>query len=82
VCTAEYVPVVGDIANMNWAIVILAGVVVFAGVYWFAKGRHEYLIFGNSILDDNVVIHGEAVVSARDAAAAFGQPQTEKRLES
>ncbi|OAL26900.1 hypothetical protein AYO22_03844 [Fonsecaea multimorphosa] len=77
----QYVPVVGDIANMNWAIVILAGVVFFGGVYWLWKGRHEYLIFSNSILDDNVVIHGEAVVTGRDAAATFGQPQPEKRLE-
>ncbi|KAH0843545.1 hypothetical protein AYO21_10590 [Fonsecaea monophora] len=77
----QYVPVVGEIANMNWAIVILAGVVVFGGVYWFWKGRHEYLIFSNSILDDNVVIHGEAVVTGRDAAATFGQSQPEKRLD-
>ncbi|KIW96236.1 uncharacterized protein Z519_03304 [Cladophialophora bantiana CBS 173.52] len=77
----QYVPVVGEIANMNWAIVILAGVVVFGGVYWFWKGRHEYLVFSNSILDDNVVIHGEAVVTGRDAAATFGQPQPEKRLD-
>jgi hypothetical protein len=66
---------------MNWAIVILAGVVVFGGAYWFVKGRHEYLVFSNSILDDNVIVHGEAVVAGRDAAATFGAPQTEKRLE-
>ncbi len=77
----QYVPVVGAIANMNWAIVIIAGVVVFAGVYWFWKGRHEYLIFSKSILDDNMVIHGEAVVAGRDAATTFGQPQVEKKVE-
>lgn len=77
----QYVPVVGEIANMNWAVVILAGVVVFGGIYWLWKGRHEYLIFNNSILDDNVIIHGEAVVAGRDAATTFGQPQAEKNVE-
>ncbi|OCT53263.1 putative amino-acid permease [Cladophialophora carrionii] len=77
----QYVPVAGEIANMNWAIVILAGVVAFAGVYWFWKGRHEYLIFNNSIIDDNVVIHGEAIVTGRNAATTFGQAQEEKRSE-
>lgn len=77
----QYVPVVGAIENMNWAIVILAGVVLFGGAYWFLKGRHEYLVFGNSVLDDNVIIHGRAVVAGRDAAATFGQTQPEKRTE-
>ena len=77
----QYVPVVGEIANMNWAIAILAGVVVFGGVYWFLKGRHEYLVLSNSVLDDNVVIHGEAHVTGRDAAATFGQPKASKTAE-
>jgi len=75
----QYVPVVGDIANMNWAIAILGGVVLFGGVYWLLKGRHEYLVFGNSILDDSVVVHGRARVTGRDLAATFGKPTTEKR---
>ncbi len=74
----QYVPVVGEIANMNWAIVILGGIVVFAGVYWVLKGRHEYLLEGNSLLDDTVVVHGDAVVTGRDAAMTFGHPKTEK----
>lgn len=78
----QYVPVVGVIANMNWAIAIVAGVVVFGGLYWIIKGRHEYLIFHNSILDDNVVVHGDAVVTGRDAAMAFGQSRPEKKRET
>ncbi|KAI1608000.1 amino acid/polyamine transporter I [Exophiala viscosa] len=77
----QYVPVVGDLANMNWAIAILGGVVLFGGVYWLLKGRYEYLVFGNSILDDNVVVHGDARVIGRDAATTFGKPSTEKREE-
>ena len=77
----QYVPVVGAIQNMNWAIVILAGVVAFGGLYWIFKGRHEYLVFSNTILDDNVVVHGEARVSGRDAAATFGRPHTEKGVD-
>lgn len=50
----QTIPVAGNIANMNWAIVILAGVVVFGGVFWFAKGRHEYLVSDNSQWDNNI----------------------------
>ena len=71
----QYVPVVGHIENMNWAIAILAGVVLFAGVYWWLKGRHEYLILSNSILDDNDVIHGDASVAGRDMPATFARPR-------
>jgi choline transport protein len=74
----QYVPVAGELANMNWAIVILGGVVVLAGVYWILKGRHEYLLSTNSILDDNVVVHGQALVTGRDAAMTFGSPKMEK----
>lgn len=73
----QYVPVVGAIENMNWAIAMLGGVILFAGIYWYVKGRHEYLIGSNSILDDNLVMHGEAVVTGREAAAAFSQPRTD-----
>lgn len=73
----QYVPVVGDIANMNWAIAILGGVGLFGGIYWLLKGRHEYLVFSNSILDDNVLVHGYGLVNGRGAATTFG-PTTEK----
>lgn len=73
----QYVPVVGAIENMNWAIAMLGGVFLFAGVYWYFKGRHEYLIGSNSILDDNLVMHGEAVITGREAAAAFGQSRSD-----
>jgi hypothetical protein len=62
----------GDIANMNWAIAILGGVGLFGEIYWLLKGRHEYLVFGNSILDDNVLVHGHGLVNGRDAATRFG----------
>ena len=66
-------PVVGNIANMNWSIVILAGVFVFGAVYWFLKGRKEYLFFGNSVLEENVVVDGEVVKSGQDALTSFGK---------
>lgn len=66
-------PVVGNIANMNWSIVILTGVVVFGAIYWFLKGRKEYLFFGNSVLEDNVIVDGEVVRSGQDALTAFGK---------
>ncbi|KEF59936.1 uncharacterized protein A1O9_04784 [Exophiala aquamarina CBS 119918] len=73
----QYVPVVGAIQNMNWAIAMLGGVFVFAGMYWHVKGRHEYLIGSNSILDDTLVMHGEAVITGREAVAAFGQQRAD-----
>ena len=74
----QYVPVIGEIANMNWAIAILAAVVLFTGLYWYFKGRHEYLIDSNSVLDDAVIVHGEAVITGRQAATtAFGPPRME-----
>lgn len=54
----QYGPVVGAIANMNWAIAILAGVVVFGGIYWVCKGRREYLVGSNTVMDENVVVIG------------------------
>lgn len=77
----QYVPVVGEIQNMNWAIVILAGVVLFAGIYWVLKGRHEYLVFSNSILEDNLIMHGQTVITGRDAVGAFGASSLHKRVE-
>ena len=73
----QYVPVVGAIQNMNWAIAMLGGVFLFAGIYWFVKGRHEYLIGSNSILDDTLVMHGEAAITGREAVAAFGQQRAD-----
>jgi choline transport protein len=78
----QYVPVVGAIENMNWAIAMLGGVILFAGIYWYVKGRHEYLIGSNSILDDNLVMHGEAVITGREAAAAFRQPKTDSEKQA
>jgi choline transport protein len=75
----QYVPVVGAIENMNWAMAILAAVVLFAGIYWVIKGRHEYLVGTNSILDDNMVFHGKAVIKGRDAALSFGPPRDGKQ---
>lgn len=74
----QYVPVAGAIENMNWAIAILGGVVLLAGAYWIFKGRHEYLVFSNTVLDENVVYHGDAVLTGREAAAAFRQSKLEK----
>ena len=58
----QAVPVAGDIANMNWAIGILAVVVVFAGIYWAVKGRHEYLVSSSSVSGENVVIRGKGLL--------------------
>jgi hypothetical protein len=68
---------------MNWAIVILAGVVAFAGLYYVIKGRHEYLLFSNSVMEDSVIVHGQASVSGRDAPhfGASGS-ENEKRFDS
>lgn len=76
----QYVPVAGAIENMNWAIAILAGVVLLAGVYWIVKGRHEYLVFTNTVLDENVVYQGDTVLTGREVAARFGQSKTEKQV--
>jgi hypothetical protein len=57
-------------------------VILFAGIYWYVKGRHEYLIGSNSILDDNLIMHGEAVITGREAAAAFRQPKTDSEKQA
>jgi hypothetical protein len=68
---------------MNWAIVILAGVIAFAGLYYIVKGRHEYLLFSNSVMEDSIVVHGHAVVSGTNAPH-FGvsERESEKRSDS
>lgn len=40
----QFLPVVGDIENMNWAIVILGAIFIFAGVVWFVKAKNTYLV--------------------------------------
>jgi choline transport protein len=36
-----YYPVTAE--NMNWAIAMLGGVSIISAIYFFAKGRHEYI---------------------------------------
>ena len=74
----QFVPVVGEIANMNWATAILAGVVVFSGIYWIFKGRKEYLIHSNTIMDDVVVVIGDRVITGRHAVLATMEEKDEK----
>lgn len=52
----QYVPVAGAIENMNWAILIVAAIVVFGGGYWICKGHKEYMMRGNSVMEDSVVV--------------------------
>lgn len=39
----QYLPVVGEISDMNWAIAILGGVVILASVSWFWTARKHYM---------------------------------------
>ncbi|KAJ9646171.1 hypothetical protein H2204_000834 [Knufia peltigerae] len=39
----QYMPVVGEIANMNWAIAIIGAVTIFAGVTWVARAKSHYI---------------------------------------
>ena len=77
-CFPQFVPVVGEIANMNWATAILAGVVVFSGIYWAFKGRKEYLVNSNTVLDDTLVVIGDRTVVGRDAVRATMEEKSEK----
>jgi choline transport protein len=77
-CFPQFVPVVGEIANMNWATAILAGVVVFSGIYWAFKGRKEYLVNSNTVLDDTLVMIGDRMVVGRDAVRATMEEKSEK----
>ena len=54
----QYLPVVGDIANMNWAIAIVGVVVLVAAVTWIAKARKHYMVEGPPILEGEVVVPG------------------------
>lgn len=40
----QYMPVVGDIANMNWSVAILGAVAMFAGISWVLTARKHYTI--------------------------------------
>ena len=40
----QYMPVVGEIANMNWAIAIIGAVAIFAGIAWFTTARKHYVV--------------------------------------
>jgi choline transport protein len=77
-CFPQFVPVVGEIANMNWATAILAGVVVFSGIYWAFKGRKKYLVNSNTVLDDTLVMIGDRMVVGRDAVRATMEEKSEK----
>src|SRR6187402_1138596 len=74
----QFVPVVGAIENMNWAIAILGGVVLFAGIYWGLKGRKEYLVGSNTVMDDNVVVVGREVVAGRDVVLGREEEKNSK----
>lgn len=39
----QYMPVVGEVANMNWAIAIIGAVAIFAGVTWVTKAKSRYI---------------------------------------
>lgn len=47
----QYMPVVAEVANMNWAIAIIGAVVVFAGVAWVVKVRKHYMIECRPVLE-------------------------------
>jgi hypothetical protein len=66
----QFVPVAGNVGIMNWAIVALTVVFVLAGVCWIVKGREEYLVNTNSILDDNLVVIGVDFVAVRHTFGA------------
>ena len=51
----QYMPVVGDIADMNWAIAILGAVVAFAGITWWTTARKDYLKGVNFVVEGSVV---------------------------
>ncbi|GIZ49185.1 hypothetical protein CKM354_001222000 [Cercospora kikuchii] len=40
----QYVPVVGNIENMNWAPAIFGICVLACGLYWIASGRKKYMM--------------------------------------
>ena len=54
----QYMPVVGAIANMNWAIAIIGAVVLIAGVTWIAKARKNYMLATLPILEGEPVVAG------------------------
>ncbi|KZT18123.1 hypothetical protein NEOLEDRAFT_1159537 [Neolentinus lepideus HHB14362 ss-1] len=67
----QFVPVTGNIENMNWAIALLAGIVVFAGIHWAFKGGKEYLVNSNIVLDDSEVVGEEETFSGREALRRY-----------
>ncbi|KAF2166521.1 hypothetical protein M409DRAFT_23159 [Zasmidium cellare ATCC 36951] len=52
----QYVPVVGNIENMNWASAIVGGCVVFCALFWVVTGRHTYMKSYNSVVEENIVV--------------------------
>jgi len=72
----QFLPVVGDIADMNWAIAILGGVVLLAAVAWIVTARKSYLKEGNSnVFDGIAVVAGGHATSGTDN---FDNISTEK----
>jgi choline transport protein len=66
----QYMPVVGMIANMNWAIAIIGAVVLFAGVTWVAKASKHFQVEAPAILEGQAVTsHGQ---EPGQAAASAG----------
>ncbi|GAB7355648.1 hypothetical protein MBLNU459_g6363t2 [Dothideomycetes sp. NU459] len=60
----QYLPVEGDIQNMNWAIAMLGLVIAFAGIYWFCKGRKDYVLNSHPVVE---VVDGMAVPTREDS---------------
>jgi choline transport protein len=61
----QYMPVVGAIANMNWAIAIIGAVVLFAGVTWVAKASKHFQVEAPPILEGQSVQPGHVDASVR-----------------
>lgn len=52
----QYLPVVGEMADMNWAAAIIGGVLVVCAVHWVVSGRKNYLKFSNTVAESSVVV--------------------------
>jgi choline transport protein len=78
----QFMPVAGAIANMNWAIAILGGVIVLAAVAWFVTARKSYLRGDEAspIFDGITVVLGKHATSGTDHLDNIPTVETDKEV--
>jgi amino acid transporter len=58
-------------AEMNWAVLMVGGVVVFASIYYFISGRKQYSPPIDTVED--YIMRGEAGVSEKDVSVEVAE---------